>query len=449
MTAMTRKSELIAAAPPAALPKLPTSTRGPTIVGLVILILAVGGFGSWAALAPLSSAALAPGVVVMEGSRKTVQHLEGGIIKDILVSEGSAVAAGDVLVRLDETGPRTLFDLLRGQYLAAIALEARLSAERDLLQEVRFPAELLAERDDAAVAEILAGQQRLFETRRRSLQGQIDILRQRGAQYDEEVSGLNAQLEATQRQIVLIREELKIVKDLYEKGHETKRRVLALERAMADLRGERGELISDIARVKQRIGETELRIIDLENAFQREVAGLLREVQTDVSELNGRLHAQEYTLQRLDIRAPQAGVVVGLKVHTTDGVIAPGMPILDIVPSEDRMIIEARVSPHDIDVVYPGLAAQVRLTAYKRRTTPMIYGKVIHVSADRFVDDKSGIAYYLAKIEVDMAALETWDDVHLYPGMPADVMIETGKRTALEYLISPITNSIHRAFREQ
>ncbi len=451
MTTTRRDSELPvpATVPPAAVRPPPTGTKGPVIVGLVILLVAVGGFGSWAALAPLSSAALAPGVVVVEGSRKTVQHLEGGIIKEILVTEGSTVEAGDVLARLDETGPKTLYDLYRGQYLASIALEARLIAERDLSEEIAFPSELLDERDDSKVADIIAGQNRLFDARRTSLRGQIDILKQRGTQYEEEVAGLNAQLAATKQQLALIRQELAIVKDLYEKGHETKRRMLALQRARAGLRGERGELQSDISRVKQRIGESELRIIDLQNSFQREVVAQLRDIQTNISELTGRIHAQKYTLQRLDIRAPQAGVVVGLKIHTTDGVIGPGMPILDIVPTGDRMIVEARVKPHDIDIVYAGLRAQVRLTAYKRRSTPMVYGHVIHVSADRFIDDHSGAAYYLAKIEVDPSSLALLDGVKLYPGMPADVMIETGQRTALEYMISPITNSVNRAFREQ
>ncbi len=449
MTTIERKSELPVPASPTALRYPPTGTRGPIIVGLVILLVAFGGFGSWAALAPLSSAALAPGVVVVEGSRKTVQHLEGGIIKEILVTEGSTVEAGEVLVRLDETGPKTLYNLLLGQYLAGIALEARLIAERDLSESIAFPAELLDEQDDFKVADIIAGQNRLFEARRKSLEGQIDILKQRSTQYEEEVSGLNAQLAATRRQLALIRQELAIVKDLYEKGHETKRRMLALQRAMAGLGGEQGELISDISRVKQRIGESELRIIDLQNSFQREVVGQLRDIQTKISDLSGRIHSQKYTLQRLDIRAPQTGVVVGLKIHTTDGVIGPGMPILDIVPTGDRMIIEARVKPYDIDIVYAGLAAQVRLTAYKRRSTPMVYGHVIHVSADRFVDDLSGVAYYLAKIEVDPSSLALLDDVKLYPGMPADVMIETGQRTALEYMMSPIMNSVHKAFREQ
>ncbi len=429
--------------------RLRTGAAGAVVAGFVILLLAFGGFGTWAALAPLSSAAIAPGIIVVEGSRKTVQHLEGGIIKEILVAEGSRVAAGEVLVRLDETRPRTQYELLRGEYLAAIALAARLKAERDDYDSIPFSAELLGRRDEPQVMDIMVGQQRLFDARRTALRGQIEILRQRIAQYGEEIRGLEAQQQAKGQQIALIHEELRAVQELFEKGHERKPRLLALKRASARLKGERGEHIADISRVKQAIGEAELRIIDLSNTFQREVATELREVQRRVSELTERMTGQEDVLRRLEIRAPHGGVVVDLKVHTTDGVIAPRMPILDIVPIGDNLIVEAQVKPEDIDVVHPGLLAQARLTAYGRRTTPTVAGEVVHVSADRFVNERSGTAYYMARVVLDATALAALDDVELYPGMPAEVMIETGQRTAFDYLLSPITRGMERAFREQ
>jgi HlyD family type I secretion membrane fusion protein len=434
---------------PTSPPRLKVSARGPVVAGLAIFALAVGGFGSWAALAPLSSASIAPGVVVVEGSRKTVQHLEGGIIKEILVAEGSTVEAGQVLVRMDGIRPRALYELLQSEYLAALALKARLVAERDDLDHITFSAEVLASKDDPEVKDLIVGESRLFDARRTGLHGQIDILHQRMVQFEQEIKGLEAQRISKTRQRALIQEELKAVQRMYEQGYEKKPRLLALRRANARLAGERGEHIADISRVKQGIGEAELRIIDLQNGFQREVAAEFQAARTRIAELRDRIRAQEDVLRRLDVRAPQAGVVMGLKVHTTDGVITPGMPILDIVPSKEHLIIDAHVNPEDIDVVHPGLTAQVRLTAYKRRSTPTVDGWVTQVSGDRFVDSHSGSAYYLARIELDPPSLAALDDVKLYPGMPAEVMIETGKRTALDYIISPIANGIQRALREQ
>lgn len=433
-------------APP---PRLKVGARGPVAAGLLILVLAVGGFGTWAATAPLSSASIAQGVVVVEGSRKTVQHLEGGIVDEILVREGSEVEAGQVLIRMDATRPQALYDLLRSEYSAILALEARLLAERDGSDSITFSSEVLKLTADPEVMALIVGEKRLFETRRARLNGQTDILRQRIVQFEEQIKGLGAQRLSKTQQRALIKEELEAVLELYEKGYEKKPRVLALRRARARLHGERGEHIADISRVKQSIGEAELRIIDLQNGFQREVATELQRVRTRLAELRDRIRAQEDVLRRLEVRAPQAGVVMGLKIHTADGVIASGMPILDIVPSKEHLIIDAHVNPEDIDVVHAGLTAQVRLTAYKRRSTPTVEGSVTQVSADRFVDVNSGTAYYLVRVELDPLSLEILDDVKLYPGMPAEVMIQTGNRTALEYIVSPIANGIQRAFREQ
>jgi HlyD family type I secretion membrane fusion protein len=218
---------------------------------------------------------------------------------------------------------------------------------------------------------------------------------------------------------------------------------------MANLEGEEGEYVASIARAKQTIGEAELHIIDVQNTFQQAVAAELRDAQRNVAELRDKTHAQEDALRRMAIMAPQAGVVVGLRFHTTGGVIAPGEAILDIVPSGDRLIIEARVRADDIDTVHPGLAAEVRLSAFRRRTTPTVSGVVTYVSADRFTDERTGVPFYLARVEVNPDDLAALENVKLYPGMPAEVMIDTGERLAMDYLLSPITDSIHRAFREQ
>lgn len=429
-------------------PRLKTRARGPIAAGTAIILIAFGGFGTWAGLAPLNSAAIAPAVVVVESARKTVQHLEGGIIKEILIDEGSTVETGQVLIRLDDTRARTSYDLLQGQLDAALALQYRLMAERDGVKEIAFPPELVSRRNDPAIAQILSAQERLFVARRKAQQGQAAVLRQRMAQFREEITGLRAQQRSKERQIALIREEYKGVKELYDKGIERKPRLLALERAEALLEGERGELIALVSRAEQAIGEAELRIIDLDNSFQQDVATQLRDTEVRVAELRDRLRAQEDVLQRVDIRAPQPGVVVGLKFRSRLGVIPPGAAIMDIVPSEDRLIVEARVRPEDVDVVRVGQTAQIRLTAYKQRNTLTVAGKLVHLSADRFLDERSGLAYYLAKIDPDAQSLAEAGNVQLQAGMPAEVMIETGTRLAIDYMVNPVLISFKRAFRE-
>ncbi len=426
-----------------------SDTRRPIIIGLTIVLLFFGGFGAWAALAPLHSAAIAPGVVAVDSNRKTVQHLEGGIIKEILVRDGDTVERDQVLVRLDETRSAAALGVLEGQYRADRALEARLIAERDGLHAITFDDELVAAAGEPEIAEIIAGQEGLFETRRAANESQIGVLHQQIKQLEEEIGGFKSQRQAKARQLELVQEEYGAVKELYDKGYERKPRLLALQRAAALLEGERGQYAAQIARAKQDIGEAEIRILALNDTFRRDVETELREVQVRVAELRDRLASQRDVLQRVDIVAPQAGVVVGLKFHTTGGVVRPGDPILDIVPTSDELIVEARVRAEDIDVVHPGLPAQVRLSAYRQRTTPYVDGRVVQVSADRFVDERSGVPYYAARVAIDGAALARLEGVTLYPGMPVEVMIETGSRKAIDYLLSPITSSIHRAFREQ
>ena len=430
------------------LPNKATNTRRPIIVGMAIILIAFGGFGTWAALAPLSSAAIAPGVVSVESNRKTIQHLEGGIVDEILVKEGSLAEAGQVLIRLQDTRAKAIFELLRGKHRTAAAKEARLIAERDRLKKIKFPASLLAVRGEPEVTEMLSGQRRFFKERRSSVNGQISILRQRIGQRGQQIGGLRAQVESKRQQIALIVEEVGGLQELYDKGYAPKTRLLALKRAKARLEGELAQTQARISQLNQAIGEDKLRIINVRNRFRTDVAGKLSDVQATLAELSDRLTAQGDVVKRLEVRAPLNGIVVGLKVHTKGGVILPGAPIMDIVPSEDRLIIEAQLEIQHIDVVHPGLIAQVRLSAYKRRTTPYIEGKVTHVSADRFVNPVSGRPYYQLRIEIDRESLAKLDDIKLYPGMSAEVMIETGRGKALQYLISPITDRFHRVFRE-
>jgi HlyD family secretion protein/epimerase transport system membrane fusion protein len=396
----------------------------------------------------LDSAALAPGRVTVASNRKTIQHLEGGIVKNLLVKEGDAVAGGQILIQLDDTQSRARLELLLGRYDKLLATEARLKAEQAFAAGIKFPVPLILRRDQPQVVKLLDAEKALFESRRRSIEGRIRIFHKRIDQLNNEISGLEAQVAAKEEQFVLVEDERASFEVLFQKGYVSKVRLLALKREEAKLKGDRGEHLSLITKARQRIGETELEIIDLKNNTLNQVVSGLRDTQAELVEVSERLKAAEDILVRSDIRAPQAGVVMGLNVHTEAGVIAPGQRLLDIVPEDDTLVIEAQVTPNDIDVVYAGLPAQVRLTAFKQRNTPMLEGKLTRVSADSFTDERSGASYFLARVAIDAAELKKLDGRELYPGMGAEVMIKTGKRTTMDYILAPLTDSLRQAFRE-
>ncbi len=419
------------------------------LVGFAVIAVFFGILGGWAAQARLDSAAIAPGVVAVETKRKTVQHLEGGIVGEILVRDGDRVHAGQVLIRLDDTRPRATLELLRGRYMGAQALKARLIAERDHREEIVFPEPLLGQRDDPKGAEIIDGQINIFETRRQSLSGQTAILRQRMARYREEIHGLEGVITAEETQLRLIDEEITGVKKLLEKGLAQKPRLLALQRKQAEINGERSRNQASIARANQSIAETRLRITNLDTARIDEVVQELRDAQTLLFDLVEEIRTAEDVLRRTAILAPLDGVVVDLKVFTSGGVITSGEPLLDIVPSADRLVVEAQIDPDDIDVVRVGLPARVQFTAFNRRHLVPVKGVVTSVSADRLVDERSGLPYYLARIELADDLPEALEGISLYPGMQAEVMIVTGERTVLDILVQPIAQSFNRAFREE
>lgn len=406
------------------------------------------GFLGWAGFAPLQSAAIAQGVVSVDGSRKTIQHLEGGIVSEILVREGDIVEAGQILIRLEETTPRATSELLRGRWMVASALEARLKAERDHLEEIEFPVELTARNDDPKVAQIIKGQNNIFESRRGVMAGQSSILQQRIAQLNEEINGIKGQIHAEDIQITLIKEEIADVKALFEKGFARKPRLLQLQRRAAELEGTRNLHQAQIARAKQNITETNIRTNELKNSMLNEVVEELRRTQSELYDLDERLRAAGDVLSRTEIRSPLSGTVVGLQVHTAGGVIASGAPLLDVVPNEMSLVVEAKINPRDIDIVRNGLNAQVRFTAFNQRHRAPAEGKVTAISADRLSDENSGDDYYLARIELGAEQDASIDITELRPGMQAEVMIVTGERTAIEYFLEPVAQSFGRAFRE-
>jgi HlyD family type I secretion membrane fusion protein len=431
------------------LAQLRAKTRRSVLVGTATILLFFGGFGAWSATAPLTSAAVAPGQVIVQGNRKRVEHLEGGIVKEILHPDGDFVEAGEPLVRLDDTRTRATYDMLQGQFRAALALEARLITERDGADKIDFPSALMeAARQDANVAQIVIAQNNVFKARRSTMEGQIKIMQQRVAQAREEIAGLEAQERSEAQQLALIGEELADVEQLVEKGLQRKTRLLALKRARAAIEGSRGEHVAEIARARQKIGEAKLIVLDLKNRRLNEVVDGLREAQESIADLTERVRAAEDILVRTTIRAPQSGVIVGSRVHTVGGVIEPGLPLMEIVPQDNKLIVETKVRPEDIDSVRTGLAAHVRLTGLNRRTTPSIDGEVVYVSADRLTDPETGIGYYRADVEVELASIDELG-ITLTPGMPAQVLIVTGERTAFNYLISPLADRFASALKEE
>lgn len=415
--------------------------------------LLVGGFvlglGTWSTVAPLESAAIASGTVESESSRKTIQHLEGGIIKEIRVADGDLVHAGQILISLEDTKASAEVASLKGQLWDAVAREARLIAEQRGDEGVSFPPELeRANKDEPSVAAVLSGQQNIFETRRQVFRSQIAVNREKRLQIEKEIEGLRAQASAAAKRVAIVRDEAAAVATLVEKGLERRPRLLNLEREAADIEGRRGEIAAQISRAEQVISESQTNLLKLENDRQNEISQAMREVQNQIFQLRERLQAANDQLARTLVRSPEDGVVTDLKVHTPGGVIGAGAPLMDLVPRQDRLIITARVRPEDIDVVRPGLEADVNLLPYNQRRVAPLHGTVMRVSADRLLDKRTDQPYYATKIHVQDPQTTGHDAIKIIPGMPAQVFIKTGRGTVALYALKPLLDSFNNAFRE-
>ena len=419
------------------------------LTGLLVVMVMFGGLGTWAALAPLKSAVIAPGVVTVFSKRKTLQHLEGGIVSEILVRDGDFVERGQLLLRLEDTRARANLAIIEGQLGVFRAREARLVAERDRAEAVVFPPVLVERAGDPKIAGSLRGEAELFAARKAALDGEVEILTQRVQQLEKQITGLEAQRRAKGKQLELIVEEVQGLQVLYDKGYAPKTRILALQRTAEQLAGERGEHVAEIARARTSIGEAELQKIQVAKTFREEVVTELREVQAKVFDLEERAVAAADELKRVELRAPQSGTVVGLDVHTVGGVLSPGQPILDLVPREDELVIEGRVAPQDIDKITPGQSSVVRLSAFDLRSTPELTGAVFTASADSLPDPATGESYYLIGVRITKEELDKLGNLVLVPGMPAEVFIATGERTAMSYLIKPLTDGLARALRDE
>jgi HlyD family secretion protein len=433
---------------PATLQGIRRSMRRQILSGIAVIALLGGGVGGWASTASIAGAVIAPGLVAVDTNVKKVQHPTGGTVGEIRVREGDRVKTGDLLMRLDETVTRSNLAVITTQLDELEARQARLAAERDNLKAIPFPAALISRTNSPAVAAAMAGERSLFEARRTALTGQKSQLAERTAQLREEIHGLEAQVVSKRGQAALIKKELGGVEQLYKQQLIPFQRLVTLQREAAQLDGEEGLYISNIARAKGRIAETELQVISLDQTMHKEVATELREVQGKIGELSERKVAADDQLKRIDIRAPQDGLVHQMTVHTVGGVIKPAEPVMLIVPQMDELVVEARVSPQDIDQVRVGQKVQLRFSAFHQATTPELTAEVSRVAADLTLEQQTGAAYYVARITLPPAELAKLGGQTLIPGMPVEAYIQTGDRTALSYFIKPLENQIMRSFRE-
>lgn len=416
--------------------------------GLLLIFVLIGGLGTWAATTEIAGAVVTHGNVVVESNVKKVQHPTGGVVAKIYVKEGDKVKANQLLIRLDDTVTRANLRVISKQLDELGMRAARLAAERDGT-ELSVPDDVQRRMKEPNIERIVNGERSLFESRRESKLKQVQQLRERIAQFEKEASGINAQINAKGKEIDLIAKELDGLKDLEKKRLVTTNRMVALRREAARLQGERGQLIASAAKAKGMIAEVKLKILGLDQQFKTDVVDELRQVESKQAELEERGVAAEDQLRRVEIRAPQPGRVLQLSAHTVGGVLNPGDPIMLIVPEDDRLVVEARIAPRDIDQLQLDQPAVVRLTAFNQRTTPELTGKVTGISADRSKDAITGVDYFLARIALSEPELARLGEKKLVPGMPADVQIRTDERTALSFLVKPLRDQIEKAFRER
>jgi membrane fusion protein, type I secretion system len=412
----------------------------------LFLVLGVGVIG---ATTELAGAVIASGALVVETNVKKVQHPTGGIVGHLLVQDGTRVKAGDLIIRLDETTAQANLAMVEKSLAELFARRARLEAERDGSDAVEFPAELSATAHQVETGRVVAGERKLFEFRREAQRGQKAQLRERIAQLSDEVRGYTDQAAAKKKEIEFIQKELEGVRDLWQKNLIPITRVTALERDGARLEGERGQLIATIAQGKGKISETELQIIQLDQNLRSDAAKELADIRAKIAELVERKVTAMDQLQRIDIRAPQSGVVHQLAVHTNGGVVAAGEQIMLIVPEADELIVEVRVDPQKIDQLKLDQPATLRFPGFNQRSTPELSGRVRRIAADVIQDQRSGQPYYLVRISLEADEIARLNGLKLVPGMPVEAFIRTEQRTMLSYLLKPLTDQARRAFREK
>lgn len=434
---------------PNKVPSLPTNTKRAMIFGFALIGLTVGGFGAWSATAPIASAVVANGQIVVASKRKQIQHPTGGAIRKIVAEDGQHVREGDVLIELENADAFERYTRGRDSYFLALATEARMQAEISELPEPQFSQVLVdAAAKIPAVQNLLDGQKQLYTARQLELHGQLSMIQQQHDQLKNELNALEADRRTARQQIDLSQKELSVVDDLYKKGYTTRSRVFSLNRDISQLSGSVERTTAMIARSRSSLMESELKLLQAKNQIKSTVQSELREVQARIPNLREQYRAAEQAYERMTIRAPVDGFVLAPRLTTIGSVVRPGETILEIVPRDDRLMVEVQIRPSDVDSVHVGLPTEVRFTGLSQKQLPMLYGRVAYISADSLQDPRSSATYFVAHVDVPDSELHRLGKQTVQPGMPAAVMIKTGERTALAYLTQPLRDSINRAWRE-
>jgi HlyD family secretion protein len=425
------------------------SIRLHLIIGLAVVAVLAGGLGGWASTQQISGALIAPGQIVVESNVKKVQHPTGGVVGELRARDGDVVKTGDIVVRLDDTVAKANLAIVTKNLDAALARAARLEAEQRGLDNIKFPAQLIDRASDPDVAAVIASESKLFDVRVTGRAGQKAQLSERIRQLKEEIEGLSAQERAKEQEIALVQQELSGVRDLYEKRLVQISRLTTLERDAARLNGERAQYVASRAQAKGKITETELQIIQVDRDVVSEVSKDLRETNDKIGELIERKITAEDQLRRIEIRAPQDGIVAQSTVHTVGGVITAGDAIMLIVPQTDDLQVEAKVNPQDIDKLQAGQKTLLRLSAFNQGTTPELNGVVSRVSPDVTTDQRTGQSYYTIRVSMPPEEVARLGEVKLIPGMPVEAFVQTGERTLISYLMKPLSDQLMRTFREK
>lgn len=427
---------------------LPTSDKGYRKLGYAILVIALGGFVLWSVTASLAVAVVAPGNVSMESFKRTVQHLEGGIVKELLVEDGDKVEAGEPLVILSDTQVRSQLEIAQSQYFINRAMEARLLAEQQGADTLEMPEELMNV-DNDRIQQVTAVQQSLFVARRESLQGTLSAMDQQIVQMQEQIDGLESRIRVNNQRINSLRSEAEDFRSLYREGLGDNQRLRELERQVLQYEGDNAEFRANIAQLRSQISENRMQKETTIQEFQAEVGEQLRDAQAQIAQAEEQITSLTDQVNRTVIQAPVSGTIVGRQVHTIGAVVRPGDPIMEVVPDNDGFVVEARVPTRDIDNLFIGQLAEIRFSAFNQRLTNVIDGEVIHLSADSFEDEATGQRYYKARIRVTEEGREDMtEQMQLLSGMPAEVMIRTGERTFASYIAKPVTDMLARAIRE-
>ncbi|KZL28636.1 HlyD family type I secretion periplasmic adaptor subunit [Pseudovibrio sp. Ad37] len=415
--------------------------------GLLVVIL-VGGVGLWGGLMEIRGAIIAPGTIVVETNTKNVQHMEGGIVRSIMVTDGDTVDAGDTLLRLDDTVTRANLAVVTKQLDNLYSQEARLIAERDGEEEILFPTRATDDAHSQVLNTIQEGQRRMMVAKTKNLRGRQDQMRAQIQQYKKQIDGLSQQRDAKEIEISLIDGELEDLNKLLAKRLVTESRVTALKREKTKLQGEYGDFIAQIAKTEEAIAERNIQIMQIEEDVLTKTLEQLQQVRAEVAQLEEKKIAAQDQLMRMEIKSPQSGTVHDLTIHTIGGVIAPGEVLMQVVPREDVLVIEAQVQPIDVDQLTPNQEATIRLPSFDQRTTPELIAEVKTISPDLLEDPKTGLSFYMAELTISEDQLDKLGGKNLVPGMPVEAFIQTENRTVISYIMKPMVDQIAHAMRE-